>query len=157
MEFTNELFAIILFFVFVSGAFLFYTGLTSTDPLLGCGGSACYPQLNSGSTNSNLVFLSNQMNGTFNEVNKYSNQSIQQAANYQRQDQSLAAAFGYVFGGLAASAILVFQIPAMMMASITAFFNVSYGIIPTFFIGAIALALNVVALLGLMYYIMKVR
>lgn len=139
MQFTNLGFGVLLIALFISGAAIFWTSVQNNY----AGAAAANPTL----TN---------MTEQVNNMSFLTNQSTSEASQFQQQDNPLAAAFGYLLGAFNAIKTL-FALPALFT---TVLFGLgqSLGVFyPSFMGNFLIVAVAFVALLGILYYWLKVK
>jgi hypothetical protein len=142
MEFTNILFTVLIGFVFVTGMFIFYADMQTHYPNL----AAADPGLSN---------LSAQMNQTSILLDSMTNQTLTQSVN--TQNLNLGAIFGYVTGAINALTTLLLA-PNLFLNMINAFGGaLGFPLIPSFVLQAIGAAVYIVALIGILFYLLKVK
>jgi hypothetical protein len=142
MELTNLMFAVLIAFVFVSGTFVFYADMQSH-----------YPNL--ANADPGLANLSASMNQTSSMLDTMTNQTLTQSVN--TQNLNIGAIFGYVTGAINALTTLLMA-PNIFLNTINAFGGtVGFPLIPGFVLQAVSAAIYIVALIGILFYLLKVR
>jgi len=139
MDFTNMIFVVLLVFVVLSGAAVFMGDVAQR-----------YPQFQT--TGQNFSYV----NDTLSSMNVVVNQSSTDAMNFQ-QNQDLFSAFaGYLTTAYSALTTM-FTIPGILM---NVFSNMAANTapwIPVYIISAINVAIMGMFLIGILYFLLKVK
>lgn len=143
MELTNLLFAFLIGFVITQGFMVFFVGV-----------AVSYPTMTASS--GYLSNLSSQMNVTAQYMDV---QTINQATNQSLNTQNLnvAAIFGYVTGAINALSTVA-KAPYIFLQMINGV-NASIGfpLIPDFVLTAVVVAVYLITLIGILFYLLKVK
>ena len=143
MEWTNLIFAGALLFLMFSGMAIFFNDVQSNYPMA----AQADPQLN---------YTVSQMNTSMTQMNTEMNQSMVQASTFTTSDNPLTAAFGYLLGAFSAVKTLLVM-PAIFMNFISLLGAFAPALVPNFVLSTLIIALTGITLVGLLYYLLKVK
>ncbi len=143
MDLTNYIFVAVLAFVFVSGIFLMYANMHEQ---YGFSSPTIEHNLNQTLINQQFYYMNETASSAF---------SAAVPSSTSPQD-AIAALWGYVAGGINAL-ILLASIPSIVLKLINAMMMAGGVFIPTFFVHAMIVAVYGTALIGLLYFLLKVK
>ena len=141
MEWTNLVFAGLLFMVMLSGMSIFFVDVQTN-----------YPETANTQINGTMANLTESVT----EFNTVISSSTVQASTYTSSDNPLTAALGYLFGSFTALGTLL-QIPSIFLNFIAVINAFGAPFIPIFVVNSIIVAVNMVVLIGVLYYLLKVK
>jgi hypothetical protein len=142
MEYTNFMFVVALVFLFMSGAFMYWGDMSTRYS---------YTPTFTSAFNQSLI------NESFSSMYELTNSSYTQAGTSTgASDTFWGAAMGYVSGALSALKTMI-AIPNIMM-KMTSAVQQGLGIfLPSYFTGVLIFGIWAVALIGVLYYLLKVK
>lgn len=143
MEFTNLAFGLLLGFILLSSYLVFFSDLAVRYT----------PVANASPILTNLSF---QVNASAARLESITNVSITQATEPTRNLDLTAAVFGYITGAINAVGTLV-EIPALFLNFTYAFSSTLGFFIPPFVGLAVSAAVYFIVIIGLLFYLMKVK
>lgn len=144
MEFTNLMFAVLLLMIFTTGIFTFFLGVQENYP-------------SAASANPRFMELAETVNQSYIIMNANVTSAITNARQFQNSDNSFAAAFGYIFGALQAVGQLVVGMPIFFLQVTEKVADIGSPFIPSWLPNIVITGISVVVIIGLLYYLLKVK
>lgn len=149
MELTNIIFGIILISLMMIGMSTFVLDVNTNykDTL----------KISSNGSVSQFYVATAALNEEINKTNAtILNPAVSQVVTTNTQDSGIGAALGYLLGAISSLQILL-TLPAVALAVINALATFAGIYFPAWLIGLVTLSVVTIMLIGLLYFLMKVR
>jgi hypothetical protein len=143
MELTNLVFAGLLIVMIVGGMAIMFADVQTNYP-------------NAATTNPRINETYTSLNASVSRMNTMANQAANSTVNTNTQDTGISGALGYLFGAISSLQIL-FIIPDIILNFVGTLAGMGSAFIPPYVLPLITVAVSMIAVIGFLFYLMKVK